>query len=61
MASAEWSPDGQRVALQFVSTDNKDRWIALMGLDGELQTVHHVFDEAWTNWRFRTVSWLPGK
>ena len=55
-----WSPDGSRLAVQIFSLDNKDRWIATVDLEtGELQPVDHLHDEAWINWSFNTVGWLP--
>jgi len=57
----EWSPDGRWAAIQIHSHDNKDRWIALLEAGSqELQTIHHLHDEAWINWFFNDLGWLDG-
>ncbi|MEZ6243201.1 MAG: prolyl oligopeptidase family serine peptidase [Phycisphaerales bacterium] len=56
-----WRPDGSMAAIMFRSTDNKDRWIAVVDMEGEepaLETVHHLRDEAWINWRFNEMGWF---
>ena len=58
-----WSGDGERVAVQLRSRDNKDRWIAVVDFDGSwdgepaLEPVHHQRDEAWINWRYNEMGW----
>ncbi|MEM6701210.1 MAG: alpha/beta fold hydrolase [Acidobacteriota bacterium] len=54
-----WSADGSLFAGMLVSTDNKDRWIVAVDGEGKVTPVHHVRDEAWTNWRYRTLGWIP--
>ncbi|MCH8333663.1 DPP IV N-terminal domain-containing protein, partial [Candidatus Sumerlaeota bacterium] len=54
-----WSEDGERVALQFSSSDHKDRWIAVIDLDEKkLVPLEHMTDEAWINRRFTQIGWL---
>jgi len=55
-----WSDDGQRLAIQAMSFDRKDRWIARVDLDEmTLRPVEHLRDEAWINWRANAIGWLP--
>lgn len=59
----EWDEMGERVALQFRSADNKDRWIAGVDFEADppaLVPVHHLRDEAWINWEFNGMGWVPG-
>ncbi len=57
-----FSWDAKRLAIQCLSTDNKDRWIAAVGLDAEtagtLTPLEHMTDEAWINMGFGQVGWL---
>ncbi|HET9680255.1 MAG TPA: prolyl oligopeptidase family serine peptidase, partial [Gammaproteobacteria bacterium] len=56
----EWTDDGDRVALQIHSVDNKDRWIAGVDFESnELKTLHRLHDPAWINWYFNAYGWLP--
>jgi len=54
-----WSRDGQRVVLQVLSLDNKDRWLATVDLaEHKLVPLEHWRDEAWINERFAELGWL---
>jgi hypothetical protein len=56
---AEWSGDGERVAVMLRSRDNKDRWIATIDLDTPaLRALHHEHDPAWINYAFYDLGWL---
>lgn len=60
VARVEWAPDGRRLAVQVRSHDNKDLWIALVDLETfELAPIHHLHDDAWVNFRFSHLGWLP--
>jgi len=55
-----WSRDGQRLAFQAMSFDRKDRWIARVDLDAmQARPVEHLRDEAWINWRYNDIGFLP--
>ena len=55
-----FSPDGERLVVQAYSADNKDRWIAAVDLrEATLIPLEHDRDEAWINWAFRDLGWLP--
>lgn len=55
-----FSPDGTRLVVQAYSDDNKDRWIAAVDLEqATLIPLEHDRDEAWINWAFRNLGWLP--
>ncbi|MEG3193160.1 prolyl oligopeptidase family serine peptidase [Lysobacter sp. D1-1-M9] len=55
-----WTADGARVAVLLRAVDNKDRWIATVGLtDAELQPQHRLTDEAWINWNYNEFGWTP--
>ncbi|HET6724417.1 MAG TPA: prolyl oligopeptidase family serine peptidase [Gammaproteobacteria bacterium] len=57
----EWNDAGTQAAVEFVSTDNKDRWIATVDFDDyTLRTVDHLRDPAWINWTHNAFGWLPG-
>ena len=57
--SPEWNEDGTRVALQFFSYDNKDRWIATVAADGTgFRPLERIHDPAWINWAFNDLGWL---
>ena len=74
LEDARWSEDGSRVALQFFSEDNKDRWIAVVvpGAPGSpgattataastaptILPLHHESDPAWLGWRFTDFGWM---
>ena len=55
-----WNDRGDRVAIQFLSEDNKDRWLALVDLEaGRLLPLEHWSDPAWINdYDFLDVGWL---
>lgn len=55
-----WSDDGGQVAVQLVSIDNKDRWIASVDLARHaLVSQHRATDKAWINWDNNDFGWLP--
>jgi dipeptidyl aminopeptidase/acylaminoacyl peptidase len=55
-----WSSDGEYAAVLARSVDNKDRWIAVLERgDQELRPIHRLTDEAWINWRYDDLGWLP--
>jgi len=55
-----WSPDGRHLALQLYSTDDKDRWTALVDCaTRELVEVHRENDPAWVG-GFGEIGWVPG-
>jgi dipeptidyl aminopeptidase/acylaminoacyl peptidase len=54
-----WSRDGKALAVQLVSLDNKDRWIASVDLvKYALVPQHRLSDPAWINWTFNEFGWL---
>lgn len=55
-----WSSDSRNVALLVRAIDNKDRWIATVDLaDAQLQSRHHLHDDAWINWNYNEFGWMP--
>ena len=54
-----WSRDGKGLAIQLLSMDNKDRWIATVDF-GKYALVpqHRLSDPAWINWTFNEFGWL---
>ncbi|GAA3914282.1 S9 family peptidase [Luteimonas lutimaris] len=55
-----WSSDGHNVAMLVRAVDNKDRWIATVDLaNAQLQSRHHLHDDAWINWSFNDFGWMP--
>jgi len=56
-----WSDNGERLAVMFRSTDNKDRWIATVDFDHgmKLVTRNRLTDPAWINWNYNDFGWLP--
>ena len=56
-----WSDDGKRLAVQFRSIDNKDRWIATVDFAHgmKLVTRDRLTDSAWINWDYNDFGWLP--
>ncbi|WP_229507263.1 S9 family peptidase [Pseudoduganella rivuli] len=55
-----WTDNGAQVAVMLRAVDNKDRWIATVGLaDGKLKPVHRLSDVAWTNYSYNEFGWLP--
>ena len=64
-----WSLEGDRAAVQVLSQDHKDLWIALLEVEtGELEVVHHDHDPAWIEGppiqggrlQPALLEWLPG-
>ncbi|MGC1523616.1 MAG: prolyl oligopeptidase family serine peptidase [Steroidobacteraceae bacterium] len=54
-----WSGDGGALAIQLLSIDNKDRWIASVDLAKyELVAQHRLTDPAWIGWTFNEFGWL---
>jgi len=54
-----WSRDGGALAVQFVSIDNKDRWIASVDLARyRLVPQQRLSDPAWIGWTFNEFGWL---
>ncbi|HEY9420368.1 MAG TPA: prolyl oligopeptidase family serine peptidase, partial [Thermoanaerobaculia bacterium] len=54
-----WSENGQRLALQLRSRDNKDRWITTFDTaSAKLTPRHRQTDPAWINWDFNEMDWL---
>jgi dipeptidyl aminopeptidase/acylaminoacyl peptidase len=54
-----WSRDGRALAIQMVSIDNKDRWIATVDFDKyALVPQHRLSDPAWINWSLNDFGWL---
>lgn len=46
--SLEWNEEGSKLIVDIRSTDNKDRWIALLNpATGKLKTIDRQRDEAW--------------
>ena len=55
-----WTADGHQVAIALRSLDNKDRWIATVDfLHARLRARHHLHDDAWINWDFNSLGWMP--
>jgi dipeptidyl aminopeptidase/acylaminoacyl peptidase len=54
-----WSRDGKALAIQMVSIDNKDRWIASVDFaQYTLVLQHRLSDPAWINWSLNDFGWL---
>ncbi|MEE4246589.1 MAG: prolyl oligopeptidase family serine peptidase, partial [Kangiellaceae bacterium] len=55
-----WSRDGNNVAINLQSYDNKDRWLASVDFNEfKLNVLHHLSDPAWINdWTFNQMGWL---
>jgi len=59
LMQAQFTLDGQRLALMLRAVDNKDRWLA--EVDFSKATVvprHRLTDPAWINWNFNEFGWL---
>lgn len=63
-----FSDNAEKAVVNLRSTDNKDRWIALIDLeDGSLESIERQRDEAWlagpgigyTYYGYETLGWLP--
>jgi dipeptidyl aminopeptidase/acylaminoacyl peptidase len=58
-AGVAWSEDGRNAALEFLSIDNKDRWIATIDFNKHtLVPQHRLHNDAWVNWIFNDFGWL---
>ena len=62
--SVAWSEDGSQLAVMAFSLDHKDRWIATVDVTlkvspPSLKPLHRLHDEAWINWSFNDMGWLP--
>jgi dipeptidyl aminopeptidase/acylaminoacyl peptidase len=54
-----WSRDGEALAIQIESLDNKDRWIASVDFNKyALVPQHRLSDAAWIGWTFNDFGWL---
>jgi dipeptidyl aminopeptidase/acylaminoacyl peptidase len=54
-----WSRDGGALAIQLLSTDFKDRWIASVDFTRyALVAQHRLTDPAWIGWSFNEFGWL---
>jgi dipeptidyl aminopeptidase/acylaminoacyl peptidase len=54
-----WSRDGKALAIQLLSMDNKDRWIARVDFAKyALVPQHRLSDPAWVDWSFNQFGWL---
>jgi dipeptidyl aminopeptidase/acylaminoacyl peptidase len=62
VGAAQWTSDGNRLAISLFSQDNKDRWIAIFDCNSKervLATAMHRHDPAWINRRVGRMAWLP--
>jgi dipeptidyl aminopeptidase/acylaminoacyl peptidase len=61
VGGVHWTDDGRSVAVELVSVDNKDRWIATVDFAAKaLHNVHRLTDPAWVNsFSFNNFGWLP--
>ncbi|GLQ50461.1 S9 family peptidase [Dyella flava] len=58
-AGIAWNDDGSNVALEFLSIDNKDRWIATIDFSKHaFVPQHRLHNDAWINWVFNDFGWL---
>jgi dipeptidyl aminopeptidase/acylaminoacyl peptidase len=58
-AGIAWSEDGRNAALEFLSIDSKDRWIATVDFTKHaLVPQHRLHNDAWINWIFNDFGWL---
>ncbi|GGG29135.1 peptidase S9 [Christiangramia forsetii] len=67
-SNIHFSENGEKAVVNLRSTDNKDRWIALLDLEkGTLKSIEHQRDEAWlagpgigyTYYGYEELGWLP--
>ncbi len=58
--SLEWNDQSSHLAVQFLSEDNKDRWLALVDVEaGKLLPLERWSDPAWINeYDFLDFGWL---
>lgn len=54
-----FAPQGERLLADLRSTDNKDRWLALVEPGSPLRVLEHQRDPAWIGWDFAECGWLP--
>ncbi|HUA80497.1 MAG TPA: prolyl oligopeptidase family serine peptidase [Dyella sp.] len=58
-AGIVWTDDGRNVALEFLSVDNKDRWIATVDFTRHaLVAQNRLHSDAWINWAYNDFGWL---
>ncbi len=57
----QWTNDGRTVAVELLSVDNKDRWIATVDFGAKaLRSAHRLTDPAWVNdFAFNEFGWMP--
>ncbi len=57
----QWSADGRQVAVELLSVDNKDRWIATVDFARPaFRSAHRLTDPAWINsFAFNDFGWMP--
>ncbi|MBS0461662.1 MAG: S9 family peptidase [Proteobacteria bacterium] len=60
-AGMVWSADGRQLAVELLSVDNKDRWIATVDFSGKaFVSAHRLTDPAWVNsFAFNDFGWMP--
>ena len=58
-AGIAWTDDGRNAAIEFLSIDNKDRWIATVDFAHHtLVSQNRLHNDAWINWGFNDFGWL---
>ncbi|TCI04709.1 S9 family peptidase [Corallincola luteus] len=58
-SAIQWNNSGSEVALMLTTWDNKDRWLTRLDWQNKrLDSVHHLRDEAWINYKFNSFGWL---
>ena len=56
-----WSPAGDRVVVQILSMDHKDRWISSLDVaTGQVTPVHHEHQDEWIGGPLVGGRWNPG-
>ncbi|HEY2347232.1 MAG TPA: prolyl oligopeptidase family serine peptidase [Xanthomonadaceae bacterium] len=60
-AGVQWTADGRQAAVELLSVDNKDRWIATVDFAGRaFRSAHRLTDQAWVNsFSFNDFGWMP--
>ena len=59
VAGIKWNPAGSVLAIQFIATDFKDRWLATYSpKQNKLALQHRLTDPAWINWAYNEFGWL---
>ncbi|MEO1035566.1 MAG: prolyl oligopeptidase family serine peptidase [Pseudomonadota bacterium] len=57
-----WNADGSIAALQVHAIDNKDRWIVTLATEAaELTAQHRLTDDAWINYFYNDMGWVPNQ